>query len=582
MVGTGDLTIEVTASTTDTFSGVISGVDGSLILNGPVASGSTETVGSGTLVLNGANTYAGVYTVEAGVLQLGDGSTTGTIAGAVDVQGGATLVFDHSDVEPAFANIIGGPGGVVVEGTGTETFTAVNSYMGSTLIEAGTLVLSGGGSIAASSEVALAAGATLDLSNASTTVQINDLQDIQTGSGTASVILGAAGSTLQVSENANTTFSGIISGAGNLAVLSTSSGSEAALTLTAAQTLTGQVNISGDLALVGSGSLAGASVVNLAASGAIFDVSELEGSTTIQSLTGVAGTTVSTGQSDFTLDIASVMATPNGTFAGVITGPGALTLNEASATQMETFSGANTYTGATTITQGVLAISGDSGSIAESSSVMIGANGTLDVSGVSSSAIVNDLAGVAGSLIHLGGSSLTVMEAMGAATSFAGVISDGGVAGGTGGSLIVEGAGTLTLTSANTYTGGTLLTGATLELGAVGAAGGTHAITFAGNGDLMIDTAALSGTAPTQSFGNAINGFDGTDVIDLGGTGFAAGGMATIHNGLLTVVENGDTVTLHLNGVGNAQGFTLTNDGHGGVFITETTYTGMHSIMTVA
>ena len=50
-------------------------------------------------------------------------------------------------------------------------------------------------------------------------------------------------------------------------------------------------------------------------------------------------------------------------------------------------------------------------------------------------------------------------------TTVSGVIADGGASGGTGGSLIKVGTGTLTLTGVNTYTGGTSVIGGTLAVG---------------------------------------------------------------------------------------------------------------------
>ena len=51
--------------------------------------------------------------------------------------------------------MIGGTGGLTVDGAGTETLSGVNTYSGATTIGSGeTLALSGSGSIAASSDVA--------------------------------------------------------------------------------------------------------------------------------------------------------------------------------------------------------------------------------------------------------------------------------------------------------------------------------------------------------------------------------------------------------------------------------------------
>ena len=46
---------------------------------------------SGTLVLTGANTYTGLTTVNTGTLQLGNGTTSGSLAGNISV--GSTLTW---------------------------------------------------------------------------------------------------------------------------------------------------------------------------------------------------------------------------------------------------------------------------------------------------------------------------------------------------------------------------------------------------------------------------------------------------------------------------------------------------------
>ena len=95
-----------------------------------------------------------------------------------------------------------------------------------------------------------------------------------------------------------------------------------------------------------------------------------------------------------------------------------------------------------------------------------------------------------------------------------------GLIGGNGGLTKVD-AGTLTLSDANSYSGGTSLDGGTLDLAALGAAG-TNAITFAtGIDTLKIEAAALS----DHTFGNTINSLSFGDVIDLLGLPFGTGDL---------------------------------------------------------
>ena len=118
-----------------------------------------------------------------------------------------------------------------------------------------------------------------------------------------------------------------------------------------------------------------------------------------------------------------------------------------------------------------------------------------------------------------------------------------GLIGGTGG-LTKTGAGMLTLSDTNSYSGGTSLDGGTLDLAALGAAG-TNMITFAaGIGILKIEAAALS----AHTFGNTIHSLGVGDVIDLTALAFATGATAIFNAGThtLSVTSNGviDTLTL--------------------------------------
>ncbi len=105
-------------------------------------SGAVHQVGSGTTILTGTNTYTGGTTISAGTLQLGDGGTTGSIAG--DVANGGMLAFDRSDTV-TFAGVISGAGAVTQIGSGTAVLTGANTYTGGTTISAGTLQLGNGG-----------------------------------------------------------------------------------------------------------------------------------------------------------------------------------------------------------------------------------------------------------------------------------------------------------------------------------------------------------------------------------------------------------------------------------------------------
>jgi subtilase-type serine protease len=140
--------------------------------------------------------------------------------------------------------------------------------------------------------------------------------------------------------------------------------------------------------------------------------------------------------------ISSAMA-PQG-IAGIISGSGPLIVAAGGVAQL---TGANTYTGATTIAQGGwLGLAGP-GTIAASSGVQ--ADGTLDISRTSGPASIQSLSGAGN--VALGANTLALTNASG---TFAGVLADGGLGGGTGGSLVIA-QGVETLTGNNTFTGST-------------------------------------------------------------------------------------------------------------------------------
>jgi autotransporter-associated beta strand protein len=104
--------------------------------------------GAGTLVVDQAGAMAaGTVYVEQGTLQVGSGGSTGLIGApvAVTVSTGATLAFNRSDdYGGAFANQIGGAGGVTLRG-GRLVLTGSSSYSGGTLVAGGTLRIGAGG-----------------------------------------------------------------------------------------------------------------------------------------------------------------------------------------------------------------------------------------------------------------------------------------------------------------------------------------------------------------------------------------------------------------------------------------------------
>ncbi|MBN9547923.1 MAG: autotransporter domain-containing protein [Alphaproteobacteria bacterium] len=181
-------------------------------------------------------------------------------------------------------------------------------------------------------------------------------------------------------------------------------------------------------------------------------------------------------------------------------------------------------------------------------------NSRVDFSGTTGTAgdgkiTAGSIAG--GGTFFLGGNQLTV-GGNGASTTVSGVIADGGVKGGAGGSLVKTGGGTLTLTGANTYTGGTELHGGVLSVSAdanLGAtsgglvfSGGTLATTASfvtargmsvqqsgtldvAGGTALGLTGAVSGTGNLFKTGAGVLVYDGNGAGFAGNTDIAAGAL---------------------------------------------------------
>ena len=424
-VSLGAQTLTLT-NASGTFSGVLA--DGGLF----GGTGGALTIASGTETLTGTNTYTGATTIDLGAtLKLGNGGTTGTVAGAIVDNG--LVQFDYSG-----------------------SVTAPNSFSGTGSVEAvaGTVVVTGTGFVGGN--VTIDPGATM-----------------QWGDGGPAFLVGAANA---IVDNGalimNFGGGGIagavpISGSGTVEIQSGSINDSGASTYTGTTT----IDAAGLLVLSAGGSISDSS--NVIDNGTL-DISGTAAGTSVTTLEGAGG--VSLGAQTLTLTNAS------GTFSGVLADGGlfggvggALTI----AGGTRTLTGVNTYTGLTTIDLGatlnlvgVGSIAGLGRSAGQRHLQHLGASAAASTSVVSLSG--------SGHVI-LGANTLTLTNA---ADLFSGVIS------GAGGLTI--GAGTETLTGVNTFTGTTLIdTGATLELGN-GAGVGLLAGPITDNGQLAFDGGAGS------------------------------------------------------------------------------------------
>ncbi len=102
--------------------------------------GSLTKSGAGTLTLTGASNYSGGTTIGAGTLQIGNGGTSGSLAGNVADSG--ALVFNRAD-NVSFGGAISGSGSLMQAGTGQLTLTGTSTLSGPTTVNAGTLAVNG-------------------------------------------------------------------------------------------------------------------------------------------------------------------------------------------------------------------------------------------------------------------------------------------------------------------------------------------------------------------------------------------------------------------------------------------------------
>ncbi len=513
-----------------TFAGVISGA------------GTLVKQGAGTLTLSGANTFTGGTTLSTGTLVVSAASLPGNIALAVT---SSALVFNQTTAG-TFAGAITGSGSVTALGGSTLTLTNTNSYTGGTTVNAGTLIVSTAslpgnvaltastsalvfnqvavgtfaGVISGTGTLTAQGGSTLTLSGANTftggtTLNAGTLVVTAT-SLPGSIALATTSSALVFNQTSAGTFAGVISGTGTLTAQGGST-----LTLSGANTFTGGTTVSTGTLVVNTASLPGDIALTATNSALVFN------QTTAGTFAGVisgAGTLAAQGGSTLTLSGANTFTggttlnsgtlvvtaaslpgsvalattssalvfnqTTAGTFAGVISGAGSFT-NQG--TGILTLTGANIYTGVTTLSAGRL-ILGSAGAIGTTGTISFG-GGSLEFSASNTTDYSNRFSSAAGQLyrVNTSGQAVTLASAL---TSV-------------GGSLAVSGTGTLTLTGANTYAGGTTVNNT-----------GTLAVTVAslpGNVVLSNSSTLLFNQTTGGTFAGVISG-TGTLAVQGGST----------------------------------------------------------------
>jgi autotransporter-associated beta strand protein len=542
-------------------------MDGVISGNG----GLTKT-GAGNLTLSAMNTYTGATLIGAGTLTVSGGLSD---SAAVTINSGASYIVNADDriasitgagnvtlnfiltlgdaTNTSFSGVISGVGGLTKVGTGELTLLGANTYTGSTNINVGSLTITG--SLSDSTAVTVASGATYNV-NASDTVGSIAGSGAITTSNSGAKVLTVGG------DGTSTTFSGVLSdGSGLLALTKIGVGS---LTLSGTNTYSGVTLLNvGTLIIAndsGLGSTVGGTTV---ASGAILDLYNVAvGDETITLGGGTLKDVTSSLSGNIVLTANSTLSAANAgdtlTLLGAISGDGYGITKTGAGTVV--LSNNNTYTGTTTITAGTFTVSG---TLSDSTAVTVASGATYSLGH-------NDtIASIAGTgAIALNSFTLTVGDAND--TSLAGVIS------GSLGRLVKQGAGTLTLSGTNTYTGGTTINAGAVAVTSTGSLGGTTGnLTMTGTSTLDLQTGLSVGNLVMAS-GNSITNSTGTSSLFVSATSTLANSITTTgiqtYTGAVTLLANTSLTTTNA-----AIGFTSTLDSNNVAAYALTTSTGTSS-----
>ncbi|MBO9514691.1 MAG: autotransporter domain-containing protein [Variovorax sp.] len=473
--------------------------------------GSVTQQGSGTLVLTGNSGYTGATTIAAGTLQIGNGGTTGSITSGV-IHNSGTLAFNRLD-DTTYAGQITGTGAVTKRG-GTLTLIGDSNYTGSTTVNDGLLRVDG--SLGNTAVTVRNGGALSGAGSIAGTVTVSD----------GGVLRGTAGQTL-------TTGALTFTGGSYLSVGLGTPGSQALFQVNGALTLDGQLYVT-DLGGFGAGVYRLINYTGGLTNNGLDIVSAPAGSDlSVQTAVANQVNLVNTaGQELKFWDGASPSGFNNGAVDG---GSGTWTAN-----------GSNWTNSGGTINSprnaGFAVFEGPSGTVTVDNT-----QGAISVSGLqfASNGYVLD-----GGALTLAGTQAIIRVGDGTGTPVTAVVNNEL----TGGARLEKtDLGTLVLAGANSYTGGTLISGGTLQLGNGGTTGSivgdvTNNGTLAFNrGDATTFGGTITGSGAVQQIGGGVLTLT-ADNDYTGGTAIASGSMLRLGNGGATgsivgdVANNGSLV----------------------------------------
>ena len=415
----------------------------------------------GTLTL-----LSGLPVVSSGTrLDMTNAPSAVTIGGApnavpLGASGAVTFHNDSASQIATVATVVSGAGSLTKTGAGTLALTGANTYTGGTSILGGTVNVN----------------ADAALGGAAGTVALNGGTLQAAGAMTIAHALSFVGTSFYDTQGFDTTLSGLISGEGGMNVLGT-----------------GKVTVTGVNTGYTGATVFNTGILNINNASALGTGSITFNGGTLQTAAGMTlANVLSLGASSGTIDTMG----NNSTLSGSIVGSGGLNVLGAGTL---TLTGSNSYSGGTVFGAGVLNINNAS---ALGSGGVTFNGGTLQTASTVTISNVITLAAGGGSI-----------DTQGNGSTLSGIIQGAGA-------LTNVSTGTLFLTGANTYAGGTNLNAGILNINA-DAALGTGALTFNG-GTLQAGGFLNSARAMTINGGGGTvdtNGYDAAFSGVIGGAG---------------------------------------------------------------
>ena len=499
--------------------------------------------GTGTWLLAGASSYTGGTTVSAGTLKAGvANSAFGSISSAMTVAGGAIV-----DVN-GFSTLLGSLSGAGTVQNGSATPTTMNAgYNGSSTIFSG--VMQNGTGVFS---FAKQGGGTLTLSGSNTftggvfiaagILSVSSLADGGVASGigagsTGATSLTLSGGTLQYTGGGTSTnrlFSagtsgGTIDASGSGALNFTGTGGMGFNSQTGARTLTLTGTNTGAntlAAIVGDNGGATSLTKSGVGSWVLTGANTYSGATTISAGILQTNSGAGLGSSSVSLAFGSNIVLNAGSggyvFNNTIAGNGTITKSGAGFVTLQ--SSNFSFSGSIVVSAGLFS-PGTPNSFGVAPAMTVTAGATVQL-GMTLAGGIGSLSG--GGIIQNGAPSaifLAISETT--STTFSGVIQDG--VGGGALSISKNGAGTLTFTGGNTYTGTTGVNAGTLQIGNGGTTGTLGTGSVANTGALIInrsDAVTISNTISssgslTQAGAGATtlsgtNSYTGATIINAG------------------------------------------------------------------